>query len=87
MVSLATLATVIFVSRTWSPGKNTIVVSEVKYDLAFCAYSESVAQWVELCGQDEHEVAVGVTQYTFSAEQQDRLVINSAAISTLNGVH
>ena len=29
-VSLATLATVIFISRSWSPGKNTIVVSEVK---------------------------------------------------------
>ena len=68
MVSLDTLATVIFVSRTWSPGKNTIVVLEVKYSSASCAYSESVAQWV-LRGQDEHEVAVGVTQYTFSAQQ------------------
>ena len=48
MVSLATLATVIFVSRTWSPGKNTIVVLEVKYSPASCAYPESVAQRVEL---------------------------------------
>ena len=31
MVSLATLATVILLSRTWSLGKNTIVVLEVKY--------------------------------------------------------
>ena len=68
MVRLVTLATVIFLSRTWSPGMNTIVVLEVKYSSASCAYSESVAQWV-LLGQDEHEVAVGVTQYTFSAEQ------------------
>ena len=42
------LATVIFVSRIWSPGKNTIVVFEVKYSSASRAYSESVAQWVEL---------------------------------------
>ena len=69
MVSLATLATVIFVLRTWSPGKNTIAVLVVKYSSASCAHSESVAQWVELGGQDEHEVVVGVTQYTFSAEQ------------------
>ena len=46
MVSLATLATVILVSRVWSPGKNTIVVLEVKYFPASCAYSESVAQWI-----------------------------------------
>ena len=46
MVNLVTLATVIFLSRTWSPGKNTIVVLEVKYSSASCAYSESVAQWV-----------------------------------------
>ena len=69
MVSLATLTTVIFTSRTWSPGKNTIAVLEVKYSSASCAHSESVAQRLELGGQDEHEVAVGVTQYTFSAEQ------------------
>ena len=56
MVSLDTLATVIFLSRRWSPGKNSIVVSEVKYSSASCAYSESVAQWV-LGGHDEHEVA------------------------------
>ena len=48
MVNLATLTTVIFISRTWSPGKNTIVVLEVKYSSASCAYSESVAQLVEL---------------------------------------
>ena len=66
IVSLVTLETVIFVSRAWSPGKNTIVVSEVKYTSASCAFSESVAQWV-LWGHDKHEVAVGVTQYTFSA--------------------
>ena len=44
----ATLATVIFVSRVWSPGKNTIVVLEVKYSSASCAYSESVVQLAEL---------------------------------------
>ena len=48
MVSLAILATVIFLSSIWSPGKNTIVVLEVKYSSASTAYSESVAQWVEL---------------------------------------
>ena len=47
MVSLATLATVIFVSRVWSPGKNTIVVLEVKYRSASRAYSESVVQLAE----------------------------------------
>ena len=44
MVNLLILAAVIFIPRVWSPGKNTIVVLEVKYDSAFCAYSESVAQ-------------------------------------------
>ena len=48
MVSLATLATVISASRTWSPGKNTIVVLDVKYNLASCAYAESVVQLVAL---------------------------------------
>ena len=81
MVSLATLVTVI--SRTWSPGKNITVVSEVKYDSTSCAYSESVAQWVE---QDEHEVAMGVTQYTFSGEQWERMLMSSAAPRTVNGV-
>ena len=71
IVRLDTLATVIFLSRTWSPGKNTIVVLEAKYSSASCAYSESVVQLAELWGQDEHEVAVGVTQYTFSAEQYE----------------
>ena len=83
IISLVMLATVMFVSRTWSPGKNTIVVLEVKYSSASCAYSESIAQWL-LWGQDEHEVAVGVTQYTFSAEQQERVLISSAATRTMN---
>ena len=48
MVSLATLVTVILVSRVWLPGKNTIVVLEVKYSSASCAYSESVVQLAEL---------------------------------------
>ena len=48
MVNLVTLATVIFLSRTWSPGKNIIVVLEVKYSSASCAYSESVVQLAEL---------------------------------------
>ena len=48
MVSLAMLAAVMFLSRVWSPGKNTIVVLEVKYSSASCAYSESVAQLVVL---------------------------------------
>ena len=48
MVSLVTLAIVIFISRTWLPDKNTIVVLEVKYTSASCAYSESVVQLVEL---------------------------------------
>ena len=47
----------------------TIVVLEVKYISASCAYSDSVVQLAELWGQDEHVVEVGVTQYTFSAEQ------------------
>ena len=45
MVKLGMLVTVIFISRVWSPGKNTIVVLEVKYDFACCAYSESVAHF------------------------------------------
>ena len=48
IVSLDALATVIFILRTWSPGKNTIVVLEMKYILASCVYSESVAHWVVL---------------------------------------
>ena len=47
-VSLAMLATVTFVFRLWLPGKNTKVVLEVKYNSASCAYSVSVAHWVEL---------------------------------------
>ena len=69
IVSLDMLAALIFISRTLSPGKNTIVVLVVKYILVFRAYSESVEQWIELGGQDEQEVAVGLTQYTFSAQQ------------------
>ena len=48
IISLVMLATVILASRTWSPGKNTIVVLEVKYISASCAYSESVVQLAEL---------------------------------------
>ena len=62
------------------------MVSEVKYDLASCAYSESVAQWV-LRGQDEHEVAVGVTQYTFSTEEWERVLMSSTATRTMDGVY
>ena len=62
MVSLATWETVIFMSRAWSPCKNTIVVLDVKYSLASCAYWMSVVQLAESWGQDEQEVAVGVTQ-------------------------
>ena len=90
MVNLDMLATVIFISRVWSPDKNTIVVLEVKYDLACCAYSESVAQWIELWGQSEHEVSVGwvgVTHYTFSAEQQERVLSSSVANWTMNGLN
>ena len=43
-------------------------------------------QWV-LGGQDEHEVAVGVTQYTFSAEQQERVLMSSATTRTMIGVY
>ena len=86
IVSPALLATVMFLSRTWSPSKNTIVVLAVKYNSASCAYSESVAQWVELRGQDEHEVAVGATQYTFSAQLQGRLLKSSATTRTMNSV-
>ena len=85
MISQETLTTVISASRTWSPGKNTMVVLSVKYCLAFCAYSESVVQLAELEGQDEHEVALDVTQYTFSVEQQERVLLNSAAtLRTVN---
>ena len=70
MVSLATLAIVMFVLRVWSPGKNTMVVFEVKYSSGSRVYAESVVQLLELRGQDEHEaLTLSVTQYTFSAEQ------------------
>ena len=46
MISLDTLATLILITQ--SPGKNTIAVLEVKYNLDSCAYSDSVAQWIEL---------------------------------------
>ena len=85
IVSLSTLATVILVLRTWSPGKNTIVVLEVKYRSASFAYSESVVQLAEFRGQDEHDVAVGVTQYTFSAQQKERVLMSSATTRTTDG--
>ena len=86
MVSLAMLATVILVARTWSPGRNIIVVLEVKYSSAFRAYSASVVQLAELGGQDEHEVAVGVTQCTFSAVQQERKLVKRTTTKMRNGV-
>ena len=61
------------------------MVFEVKYSSAFWAYSESVAQWV-LYGQDEHEMAVGVTQYTFLAEQLEKVLIRNAATRAVNDV-
>ena len=88
-VNLDMLATVKFTSRVWSPGRNTIVVLEVKYCSASCAYSESVAQGVSLWGQDEHEVLgarVGLTQYTFSAEQREKVLRRSVAARAMNGV-
>ena len=85
IVSLDILATLTFMSRTWSPGKNTIVVLEVKYSSASCAYSESVEQLIELGGQDEHGVAVFVTQYRFSVQQQKRVLMRSAAMQTNTG--
>ena len=62
------------------------MVLEVKYSSAFCAYSESVVQLAKLEGQDEHEVALDVTQYTFSVEQQERVLMNSAATRTENSM-
>ena len=50
MVNSSTLATVIFRSRTWSPGKNTMVMLEVKYSPASCANSESVTLCVVRAG-------------------------------------
>ena len=67
------------------PGKNTIVVFDVKYISAFCVYSESVAQWV-LREQDEHEVAVGVTQYIFSAEEWESVLMSNAVTRKVNGI-
>ena len=86
IVSPTLLATVMFLSRTCSPSKNTIVVLVVKYNSASCAYSESVVQLVEFWGQDKHEVAVGVTQYTFSAQQQGMLLLSSAAARARNSI-
>ena len=57
------------------------MVLEVKYDSASRPYSDSVAQWVEFRGQDEHEAAVGVTQYSFSAEQ---MLMSSTATITMS---
>ena len=45
-----------------------MVVLEVKYILDSFAYLESVVELDELWEQDEHDVTVGVTLYTFSAE-------------------
>ena len=39
-----------------------------------------------MSGQDEHEVAVGVTQYTLSAEQLESVLIRSAATMAICGV-
>ena len=47
IVSLVTLETVMFVSRVWSPGKNTIVVLEVKYN-SHCARLSEYVQEAEL---------------------------------------
>ena len=42
-------------------------------------------QLAELEGQDAHKVALDVTQYTFSVEQQERVLLNSAAtLRTVN---
>ena len=57
-----------------------------KYSSAFRAYSASVVQLAELGGQDEHEVAVGVTQYTFSAVQQERNLVKRTTTKMMNGV-
>ena len=63
-----------------------MVVLEVKYILDSCAYWERVVQLGELWEQDEHDVTVGVMQYTFSAEQQERMMMSSAAKQTpMNG--
>ena len=51
MVNLSTLATFIFLSRKWSHGRNTIVMLEVEYSSASCAYTDNVTQWVELSGE------------------------------------
>ena len=46
-----------------------MMVLEVKYILDSFAYSESVVELLyELWEQDEYDVTVGVTLYTFSAE-------------------
>ena len=42
MFNPVTLVTVTLLSRIWLPSKNTMVVLEVKYSLASCAYTESV---------------------------------------------
>ena len=75
VVSLDILATLTFTSRTWSPDKNSIVVLEIKYNSGSCAHSDNVQQLIELEGQDEHEAAVGVTQYTFSVEQREGVLM------------
>ena len=47
MVILDVFATVVFVSRKWLPGKNTINVTVLE-NLAFCEYPENLVQFVEL---------------------------------------
>ena len=66
MVSLVTLATVIFLSRTWSPDKNTKVVLEVKYSSAFCAYLVSVVQWLLFQNSTVSQEYYEVVQVNFS---------------------
>ena len=58
---------------------------KVKYNSVSCAYLDSVVQLV-LGGQDEHEAAVGVTQYNLPAEQWERVLMSSAATRKMEGV-
>ena len=69
MVTLP-ISTVVSVPRAWAvKRKPQYVVSGVNRSSS-CAYLDSVAQLTELWRQDEHEAAVGVTQYTFSAKSR-----------------
>ena len=80
IVSLDIMVTLTFMSRTWSPDKNSIVVLEIKYNSGSCAYSDSVEQLIELEGQEEHEVPVAM-------EQREGVLMRSAAMQTMNGVY